>query len=108
MKGKNWAQLVGYVGQHLKETDTGNGRRVAMRVATHARSVNELGEPVDKTVWHNVIAWDGPAEYAGKNFVKGSKIMVEGKIMHDSFQGKDGKPRQMTYIKAHSLLNLDR
>jgi hypothetical protein len=32
MKGRNIVQLVGYVGQDLKETKNENGHRVAIRV----------------------------------------------------------------------------
>jgi single-strand DNA-binding protein len=108
MNGKNLVQLVGYVGQDLREAQTANGHRVAIRMATHKYFTNQAGQRTDKTTWHNVVAWDGPADYAGRNFVKGSKIMVEGQIEYANFKGENGQEQSLIYIKAHSLLNLDR
>lgn len=108
MNGRNIVQLVGYVGQDLKETKNENGHRVAIRVATHYLFKNAAGEEVDQVTWHNVVAWDSTAEYAGRNFVKGSKILVEGRIVYGHCAGKDGLPRPIIQIKAHHLLNLDR
>jgi single-strand DNA-binding protein len=61
-----------------------------------------------QTTWHNVVAWDGQAEFALRNFVKGSKIMVEGRIVYGNFVGRDGQVRSTAHIRAQSLLNLDR
>ena len=108
MNGKNNVQLVGYVGQDLKETKSDAGHRVAIRMATHYYMTKAPAEKSYSTTWHNVVAWGEQAEYAGRNFVKGSKIMVEGRIEYGNFVGKDGKKRSTTHIRAHSLLNLDR
>ena len=108
MNGKNMVQLVGYVGQDLKESKTENGHRVAIRIATHYYFKNAAGERVDQVTWHNVVAWDDTAEYAGRNFVTGSKILVEGRIVYGEYAGADGGRRPAVQIKAHHLLNLDR
>jgi single-strand DNA-binding protein len=108
MNGKNFVQLVGFVGQDLRTDQTKNGQRVAIRVATHYYFRNESGAGIDQTTWHNIVAWDKTADYAGRNFVKGSKIMVEGRIIQGTFTGKDGQPRSAMYVKTHNLLNLDR
>jgi single-strand DNA-binding protein len=108
MNGTNRVQLVGYVGQDLQETRTENGHRVAIRVATHDSFMSPAGKRVDQTTWHNVVAWDSAADYAERNFVKGSKILVEGRIIYGHFAGKDGAMRPVIQIKAFRLLNLDR
>jgi single-strand DNA-binding protein len=108
MNGKNSVQLVGYVGQHLNQSGNGKGLRVALRVATHYYFKDESGKPVDRTTWHDVLVWDETAEFAVKNFVKGSRIMVEGRIVNREFTGRDGKKHVSTHIKAYNLVNLDR
>jgi len=109
MNGKNAVQLIGYVGRDLKESKQDSGlTRVAIRMATHQTFKNRLGEQVNATTWHNVVAWDGSAEYARRSFVKGSKILVEGSIVYGSFTGWDGRRRFTTHIKATNLINLDR
>jgi single-strand DNA-binding protein len=108
MNGKNSVQLVGYVGQDLKRTKCDLGHRVAIRIATHHNVPSGLKGKENRTTWHNIVAWDQQAEFAEQNFVKGSKIMVEGRIVYGSFLGTDGLRRQTTHIRAHCLLNLDR
>ncbi len=108
MKG-NRVLLIGYVGQHLASKKMDNGiKRVGIRMATHYDYKNKKGDKIDKTVWHNVVAWDGTADYAERSFVKGSKIMVEGMIDYCVFKNKEGGTIYRTQIKATSLINLDR
>ncbi len=108
MKG-NRVLLIGYVGNHLASKKLENGgTRVGIRMATHYDYKNAKGETIDKTVWHDIVAWDGTANYAERSFVKGSKIMVEGMIDYRQFKNREGKTMYMTRIKATSLMNLDR
>jgi single-strand DNA-binding protein len=73
--------LIGYVGADpvIKVTDKGM-KRTMIRVATHMPKLDESGEKIWNTVWHDIVAWNITAEYASQNFVKGSKIMVDGCI----------------------------
>ena len=108
MNGRNIVQLIGYVGQDLKESKSEHGHRVAIRVATHYPYKNAAGEKVDHVTWHNVVAWDEKADYASRNFVKGSMILVEGRILYGEYADTGGSRRSAAHIKAHHLLNLDR
>lgn len=108
MKG-NRVLLIGYVGQELVTLKLRNGcTRVAIRMATHYSHKNQEGERIDHTVWHDVVAWNGTAQYAERSFVKGSKIMVDGSIEYKTYPDSTGHTRYITQIKAHSLMNLDR
>ena len=108
MKG-NQVILVGYVGQNLKTGQSGDDRkRVAIRVATHDHSRAKQSGKHNETVWHDVIAWGGTALFAERNFVKGSRILVEGSIVYRTYVDHSGHMRYITQIKAHSLMNLDR
>jgi len=105
----NRVMLIGYVASDLSVTESKNGdKRVAIRIATHYPRKNRQGEKVWQTVWHDVVAWDSTAEYAERNFVKGSKIMVDGSVRYGTYSDYAGHTRYVTQIKAHSLMNLDR
>jgi len=108
MNGKNAVTLIGYVGRDLKSTTHDGLSRVALRMATHHFVKNKAGESINQTTWHNVVAWEQAADFANRNFVKGSKIMVEGAIVYETYTGKDGKKKFGAHIKAISLTNLDR
>ncbi len=106
----NKVLLIGYVGLDLITKTASNGsKRVALRVATHNGSRrNKKGQFINKSTWHDVVAWDKPAEYAERSFVKGSKILVEGCIIYRTYADIHGHKRYITQIKAYSLQNLDR
>ncbi len=108
MNGTNVVHLVGYVGQDIKSEKFEKGYRVALRVATHHFFTDPAGQRINLTTWHNITAWDQTAEFASRNFVKGSKIMVEGRLVYHCYRGGDGVLRVATHIVAVSLLNLDR
>jgi single-strand DNA-binding protein len=55
-----------------------------------------------------VVAWDKVAAYAENNFVKGSRILVDGQIIYRTYPDRQGHLRYVTEIKANSLQNLDR
>jgi single-strand DNA-binding protein len=107
MEGKNFVQLVGYVGQDIKRSTSKQGMRVAIRVATHFPMADAGDEKLYKTTWHNVVAWDNQAAYADGHLVKGSRVLVEGRLVYGSFVGKDGSKRFSAHVRAENLLNLD-
>lgn len=105
----NWVRLIGYVGKDLLATSVSTGvRKLQLRVATHYSTVNEQGKKQYHTVWHDVVAWGITAEYGERNFVKGSKLMVEGSLEYRTYPDATGHIRYITRIIAHSFMNLDR
>lgn len=106
---KNRVMLNGYVGNHLATQQLENGgKRVAIRVATHDSYKDKEGNWVDQTTWHDVIAWDKKAEYAERNFVKGSRIQLEGCMEYRTYPDKMGHIRYIAQVKAFAMENLDR
>ena len=105
----NRVTFISYVGKDMVTQLLPKGnKRIGLRVATHYSTKNDRGEKVFHTVWHDVTAWDGIAEFAEKTFVKGSRIMVDGSIEYRTYPDRTGHIRYFTQIKAHSLMNLDR
>lgn len=105
----NFVRLIGYVGQDIKQsTSKAGSKRLAIRMATHYKILSSSDTVNYQTVWHDVVAWDQTADYAACNFVKGSKIMVEGVLIYRDYLDSQGHRRYVTEIKAQSLLNLDR
>ena len=105
----NHVLLIGYVGADPVIKSTENGiKRAFIRVATHMIRKNEKGEKKWNTVWHDIVAWNTTAEYAERNFVKGSKILVDGHIEYRVYPDHTGHLRYLTQINANSIMNLDR
>lgn len=105
----NHVTLIGYVAKDLTTTQLPDGtKQVRLRVSTHYNTTTKTGEKIRHTQWHDVVAWNKTAEYAGKSFVKGSRIIVHGSIEYYTYPDKTGHLRYQTQIKASSLMNLDR
>lgn len=112
MKTMNKTQLIGYLGNDpvIKEFETGN-LLAHLRLATHhkAKSGSTDETPTYITTWHSVTIWGRErVEKIINQFIKGSHVMVEGKLHYRTYTDKTGHKRYVTEINAHQLINLDR
>ena len=106
MKSLNRATLVGNVGKDPEVKYLPNGTMVTkFSLATNERYKDKADEWVDKTEWHNVVAWAKLAEIAEKYVKKGNQLFVEGQIQTRSWD-KDGVKHFMTEINAKDLILL--
>jgi single-strand DNA-binding protein len=104
----NRATLVGTVGKDAEVKYTGSGKAAAsFTMATSEQWKDGSGQKQEKTEWHNVTAWNWLAEYAGENVKKGTKVLVEGKIVTESYE-KEGEKRYITKIQAETIMALER
>ncbi len=101
--------LVGNLGKDPELRYTPSGVAVAtFSLATSERYKDKSGEWVDKTEWHNVVAWRNLAEICGKYLHKGKQVYIEGKIQTRSYEDRDGNKRYMTEIVADQMQMLGR
>lgn len=106
---KNKVQLIGNLGQDPEIKKIGDDKKVAhLNVATNENYKNAKGEKVSETQWHNVIAWGKLAEIAEKYLVKGTEVVVEGKLVNRNYTDKQGVKRYITEIQANELLILSK
>ena len=86
----NKAILIGRLGQDPELKDTKNGRQVCtFSVATDDGYKDSNGQKVDKTTWHNIVAWAKVAEIMAQYLKKGQEVYIEGRIDNRSYD-KDG------------------
>lgn len=112
MKTMNKTQLIGYLGKdpEIREFTTGN-MLAKLRLATHTKKRNppEGTEDPYHTTWHDIKIWGREkVEKIINQFIKGSHVMVEGKIEYRQYINKSGEKKSVTEINAYSLMNLDR
>lgn len=102
---RNSARLMGHLGSDPEIKVLGDKKKVAnVALATHDTFKNDKGEKVDETQWHNLVIWDKLAELAEKYLLKGSEVMVEGKLVTRSYVDKDKVKRYVTEIWVSELL----
>lgn len=106
-RGVNKVILVGNLGQDPELRYTGNGTAVCnMRVATTENYKDSNGEWVERTEWHNVVAWARLAEICNEYLRKGSQVYFEGQLQTRSWDDRDGNTRYTTEIKVREMLML--
>jgi len=104
---KNKVQLIGHLGQDPDIKTFENEKKVAnMSLATSEQYKNAQGEKVTETQWHTVVAWGKLAEIAEKYLVKGTEVVVEGKLVNKNYTDKQGIKRYVTEVQANELLIL--
>jgi single-strand DNA-binding protein len=104
---KNRVQLIGNLGQDPETKTLESGKKVVkFTLATSESFKNGEGQKVNETTWHNVVAWNGIADVAGKFLKKGGQVCVEGRIVYRSYEDKNGVTKYITEIVANELLML--
>ncbi len=104
---RNTVQLIGHVGQEPEIKTLEGGRKMAnITIATSEVYYKENGDKVENTEWHRVVAWGKTAEIIEKYVVKGKEIAIEGKLVHRSYDDKNGDKRYITEVVANDVLLL--
>ncbi|MCB0765609.1 MAG: single-stranded DNA-binding protein [Flavobacteriales bacterium] len=96
---KNKVHLIGNLGFDPEVREIAKGRKVArLSVATNDSYRNASGERVTDTQWHTVVAWGNTAEAVERLLRKGSPIALEGRLVHRSYETKEGVKRYITEV----------
>ncbi|MEA3365362.1 MAG: single-stranded DNA-binding protein [Candidatus Hydrogenedentes bacterium] len=66
------------------------------------------GDRREETLFIDLVAWRGTAEYCGENLKKGRPIMVEGMLQSDQWEDKNtGQKRTKIQVRADRIQSLD-
>ena len=104
---RNKVQLIGHVGNDPEVKNLEGGKKVAnLNIATNEHYKNEKGEKVEQTEWHRAIAWGKTAEIIERFVSKGKEIAIEGKLIHRSYDDKNGNRRYVTEVVVNDVLLL--
>jgi len=107
-RGVNKVILIGNLGQEPELRYTGSGTAVCnMRLATNESYTDRDGNEVDRTEWHNVVAWGRLGEVCNEYLEKGSQVYFEGSLQTRSWEDRDGNTRYTTEVKAQEMMFLD-
>ena len=104
---KNRVTLIGNLGQDPETKTTETGKKVAhFTLATNDGYKNADGQKISETTWHNIVAWNGLADIAGRFLKKGKEVAVEGRIVYRSYEDKKGATKNITEIVLNDLILL--
>ncbi len=101
---RNRVQLIGNLGATPKIREFESGKKMArFSIATNSL-VKKDGKFEKRVEWYNVTAWGHPAELAEQNLQKGSEVIIEGKLVSNTYSDKDGHTHKISEVLAESLL----
>ncbi len=102
---KNKVILIGNLGQDPETKTIESGKKVThFTLATVDGYKNAEGQKINETTWHNIVAWNGLADIAGKFLKKGQQVAVEGRIVYRSYEDKNGVTKNITEIVLNDLV----
>ncbi|MCX6640916.1 MAG: single-stranded DNA-binding protein [bacterium] len=104
----NKVMLIGNLGRDPELKATASGTQVTtFTLATNRRYKDKSGEFQEETQWHNIVAWGNQAEFIASYMKKGSRVYVEGRLTHRSWDDKDGQKHYMTEVVLEHFVPLD-
>jgi single-strand DNA-binding protein len=105
--GINKVTLVGNVGDTPKTFEKdGDLLNVSFPFATSQTFKDKNGEEVTNTQWHRVKAWNKKASVIKQYVNKGDSLYLEGKIVNNNWDDKDGNRHYSTEIECDNFLFL--
>jgi len=106
---KNSVNLIGNLGKEVELKELASGSKMArIVIATNDFYRNNKGEPITETQWHNLVAWGKTAELMANSLSKGSEVAIQGKLVHRSYEDKDGNIRYTSEVKVNEFLKVSR
>lgn len=104
---RNKVSLIGRLGAQPEIVTFDSGRTLArFSLATNENYKNKDGEWQENTQWHNITAWGKTADLVAKLLEKGQEVLVEGRIVNNAYETKDGEKRYGTSIEVSDFLLL--
>ncbi|MEL7021453.1 MAG: single-stranded DNA-binding protein [Bacteroidota bacterium] len=105
----NHVQLIGHLGKDVEYKQLGEeGRGLArVSIATNDVRKNKNGEIEKDTQWHNIVGWGKTAEMMNNLFKKGKKVAIQGKLVHRSYDDKDGTKRYVSEVVVQEFMLLN-
>ena len=99
--------IVGHLGARPEGRYTSSGKPItSFSIATN-ESWLQGGEQINKTEWHNIVAWEKLADFAQEYLYKGQLVCVEGKLSSRSWKDKDNKNIKITEIVCSNITPLE-
>ncbi len=107
--------IVGNLGRDPEMRYTPSGAPVtSFNVASSRQYTNSQGERVKETIWFRVSVWNKQAETCNNYLRKGSKVLVEGRLVPDlstggprTYSRQDGSTGASFEVNANTVRFLD-
>lgn len=103
MVGVNKVILIGNLGKDPEKKVLQSGTSVASFCIATTERWSSNGEKVERTEWHNIVAYGKLADLSAQYLKKGRTVYIEGKITTRVWDDKDGNKKYKTEIISNSI-----
>ena len=104
---RNRVQLIGNVGKEPQVRSFESGKTMAtFSMATTETYLDQNGKKVNDTQWHQVVAWGKTANFIENYLDKGNRVAIDGKLIHRSYNDKDGTIKYITEVLVNEIMLL--
>ena len=102
----NNVKFIGNLGAdpEVKTFENGN-KLVKFSLATTENIKTKDGYAKD-TQWHPIVLWGSQANFAEQYLVKGSRIILKGRLVHRTYEDSNGDKKYITEIVASEIMTL--
>lgn len=106
MRTKNAVSLIGMVGKdaEVRQASGVPYTRFSLATSTGGYKKQDGTEIPEKTQWHNIVAWRGLADFAGKYVRKGMKVAIDGMITYGEYTNQQGQKVYTVEILANDII----
>ena len=99
--------LVGRLARDPEVRYTQTGKAVASFSLAVSRRFSRTSDQQNTADFIPVVAWEKLAEICGNNLIKGSQVLVEGRMQVRNYDAQDGTKRYVTEVIADEVEFLD-
>jgi len=104
MKSVNRVTLLGHLVADPQVKSTKTGKQVVnFALATNNEWFDHNGELQRSVDFHRVVAWEKLADVCGKYLRKGSPVLLEGRLVNRSYEGKNKMRHYLTEVVVSNL-----
>lgn len=95
----NKTQIIARLTHTPEITMTRSGiKKARLTLANNESWRDQQGNKVEKSYYYEAVFWRGVAEVIEKYAIKGQEVYIEGKMVTDKYEGRDGTTKYKTYI----------
>lgn len=103
---RNKVSLIGRLGGNPEVVTFETGKTLARFTVATNESYKLNGVWQDQTQWHTINAWGKVAQRMQKTLQKGQEIVLEGRLVNQNYETKNGEKRFVTFVEATEFLVL--
>lgn len=103
MRGFNKVILMGHVVRDLEVRYTASGTPVAEFTVAVNRVYVKDGNKKEEVAFVSIVVWQKLAENCAQYLHKGSPVLVEGRIIQNNYEDKEGKKQSRTKVQAEAV-----